>query len=182
MLKFYFYSIMLFLFITNCSRNPNKEKAALNKSDPAGVYGVQVDLEAVISIDQLLTHSDLYIDKEVLIEGKISAVCPMRGCWIDVKSAETDSELRLKVTDGEIVFPLSGKGQNIKAEGIFQKLDFHRIVVLTHVDNAESIKGLSNAGFQREGTLRDYLLYKNGERFDVIIFSILKNEFSDKTQ
>ena len=124
MLKFYFYSIMLLLFFTNCSRNPNKEKTALYKSDPAGVYGVQVDLEAVISIDQLLTHPDLYIDKSVLINGTISAVCPMRGCWIDVKSAETDSELRLKVTDGKIVFPLSGKGQNIKAEGIFQKLDF----------------------------------------------------------
>ena len=124
MLKFYFYSIMLFLFITNCSRNTNKEAAALNKSDPAGVYGVQIDLKTVKSIDQLLTHPDLYNDKEVLIEGKISAVCPMRGCWIDVKSAETDSELRLKVTDGGIVFPLSGKGQNIKAEGIFQKLDF----------------------------------------------------------
>ena len=124
MLKFYFYSIMLFLFITNCSRNPNKEKAALNKSDPAGVYGDKIDLKTVTSIDQLLTHSALYIDKEVLIEGKISAVCPMRGCWIDVKSAETDSELRLKVTDGEIVFPLSGKGRKIKAEGIFQKLDF----------------------------------------------------------
>ncbi len=123
MLKFYFYSIMLLLFITNCSRNTNKEKAALYKSDPAGVYGVQVDLEAVISIDQLLTHPDLYNDKEVLIEGKISAVCPMRGCWIDIKSAETNSELRLKVTDGEIVFPLSGEGRKIKAEGIFQKLE-----------------------------------------------------------
>ena len=43
---------------------------------------------------------------------------------MDIKSTETDSELRLKVTDGEIIFPLSGKGQNIKAEGIFQKLDF----------------------------------------------------------
>ena len=124
MLKFYFYSIMLLLFITNCSRNTNQEKAVLNKSDPAGVYGVQIDLETVISIDQLLTHSNLYIDKEVLIEGKISAVCPMRGCWIDVKSAETDSELRLKVTDGEIVFPLSGKGRKIEAKGIFEKLDF----------------------------------------------------------
>jgi len=124
MLKFYLYSIMLLLFITNCSRNTNKEKAALNKSDPVGVYGDKIDLKTVTSIDQLLTHSDLYIDKSVLINGTISAVCPMRGCWVDVKSTETDSGLRLKVTDGEIVFPLSGKGQNIKAEGIFQKLDF----------------------------------------------------------
>ena len=65
---------------------------------------------------------------------------------------------------------------------LFEKLDFHRIVVLTHVDNAGTIKGLINAGFQKEGTLRDYLLYENGERFDVIIFSILKNEFSNRIQ
>jgi len=67
-------------------------------------------------------------------------------------------------------------------KNLFQKLDFHRIVVLTHADNAGAIKGLINAGFQREGMLRDYLLYKNGERFDVIIFSILKNEFSNRIQ
>ena len=67
-------------------------------------------------------------------------------------------------------------------KNLFQKLDFHRIVVLTHVDNIGTIKGLINAGFQREGTLRDYLLYNNGKRFDVIIFSILKNEFIEKIQ
>ena len=55
-------------------------------------------------------------------------------------------------------------------------------MVLTHADNAGTIKGLINAGFQKEGTLRDYLLYENGERFDVIIFSILKNEFSNRIQ
>ena len=165
MLKFYFYSIMLFLFITNRSRNTNKEKAALNKSDPAGVYGVQIDLEVVISIDQLLTHSDLYIDKEVLIEGKISAVCPMKGCWIDVKSVETDSELRLKVTDGEIVFPLSGEGRKIKAEGIFQKLELtHDQAVNRKIHFAEE-KGITlhpDSVHIRPADLTSYRVYVSG--------------------
>ena len=65
---------------------------------------------------------------------------------------------------------------------LFQKLNFHRIVVLTHTDNIGTIKGLISAGFQKEGTLRDYLLYDNDKRFDVIIFSILKNEFLKKIQ
>ena len=165
MLKFYFYSIMLLLFITNCSRKTNKEKAALNKSDPAGVYGVQIDLKTVKSIDQLLTHPDLYIDKSVLINGTISAVCPMRGCWIDVKSAETDSELRLKVTDGEIVFPLSGEGRKIKAEGIFQKLELtHDQAVNRKIHFAEE-KGITlhpDSVHIRPADLTSYRVYVSG--------------------
>ena len=169
MLKFYFYSIMLLLFITNCSRNTNKEKAALYKSDPAGVYGVQVDLEAVISIDQLLTHPDLYIDKSVLINGTISAVCPMRGCWIDVKSAETDSELRLKVTDGEIVFPLSTEGKLIKAQGIFQKLELTHKQAVTRKIHFAKEKGITLHPDSVQITSEDltsYRLYVSGAAID----------------
>ena len=120
---FHFIFIFTLVFI-GCSGNATNEKTALNKKNPTGDYGKKIELKSITSIDQLLNYPSEYIDKSVLINGTISAVCPMRGCWIDVKSAETDSELRLKVTDGEIVFPLSGKGQNIKAEGIFQKLEF----------------------------------------------------------
>ena len=165
MLKFYFYSIMLLLFITNCSRNTNKEKTALNKSDPAGVYGDKIDLKTVTSIDQLLTHSALYIDKEVLIEGKISAVCPMKGCWIDVKSVETDSELRLKVTDGEIVFPLSGEGRKIKAEGIFQKLELTHDQAVNRKIHFADEKGITlhpDSVHIRPADLTSYRVYVSG--------------------
>ena len=108
----------------SCSRNVSDETTALNKMNPAGNYGKMIELETTTSIDQLLINPEAYLEKTVMIEGTISAVCPMRGCWTDITSTDTNSELRLKVTDGEIVFPLSGKGKAIKAEGIFQKLDF----------------------------------------------------------
>ena len=45
--------------------------------------------------------------------GKILEVCPMRGCWINIGIPKNPQNyIRVKVTDGEIVFPLSSKGKN----------------------------------------------------------------------
>ena len=59
-----------------------------------------------------------------MIEGTISEVCPLRGCWIVVDDKESDSSVRVKVTDGVIVFPLSSIGYEARVEGIFSKLEF----------------------------------------------------------
>ena len=59
-----------------------------------------------------------------MIEGTISEVCPLRGCWIVVDDKESDSSVRVKVTDGVIVLPLSSIGYEARVEGIFSKLEF----------------------------------------------------------
>ena len=46
----------------------------------------------------------------------------MRGCWIEIVSDDLKSSIRIKVTDGEIVFPLSSVGRDIIAQGDFEKL------------------------------------------------------------
>ena len=48
----------------------------------------------------------------------------MRGCWINVKDNDSESVIRVKVTDGEIIFPLSSKGKQVNVQGIFTKLEF----------------------------------------------------------
>ena len=50
----------------------------------------------------------------------------MRGCWLQVKDDNSESSIRIKVKDGEIVFPLSAKGKNIIAEGRFYKLELSK--------------------------------------------------------
>ena len=75
-------------------------------------------------ISSLLKMPNQYLGKDVLVSGKITEVCPMRGCWIDVKDVNTDSHIRIKVTDGQIVFPLSAKGKYVDVQGKFTKLNF----------------------------------------------------------
>ena len=98
------------------------EKELLNKKDPFGNYGQIISLKKNTDLDSLLQSPDTFINEEILISGEISDVCPMRGCWIDVKQPNSDSKIQIKVTDGKIVFPLSSKGKKITVQGVFKKL------------------------------------------------------------
>ena len=105
--------------------NESKEKKMLNKKDSIGLYGNPITKERNNDPSLLFKQPNLYLNKEVLITGKILEVCPMRGCWINIEVPKNPQNyIRVKVTDGEIVFPLSSKGKNAKVQGIFQKLEF----------------------------------------------------------
>ena len=90
----------------------------MNKKDPLGNYGQIISLEEITDLDNLLQSPNNFINEEILIAGEIADVCPMRGCWIDVKQPNSDSKIQVKVTDGKIVFPLSSKGKQIKVQGV----------------------------------------------------------------
>ena len=104
-----------------CFNEPS-EKDLLNKKNPIGVYGEALSGGPVSSIEELLSEPEKNIGNSILISGVISEVCPMRGCWIEVKDNNSKESIRIKVADGAIVFPLSSKGKNIIAEGQFSKL------------------------------------------------------------
>ncbi|MBC8311418.1 MAG: DUF4920 domain-containing protein [Candidatus Marinimicrobia bacterium] len=59
-----------------------------------------------------------------IITEEITEVCPMRGCWIDIKDLDTGSIIRIKVIDGQIIFPLSIKGKYVDAQEKLTKLEF----------------------------------------------------------
>ena len=120
-------SILIIAIIIHfsCSKNQS-EIDLLNKVDPVGYYGDHLSKGLVYSVDELLSSSDGNLGSDILVTGMITEVCPMRGCWLQVKDDNSDSSIRIKVTDGEIVFPLSAKGRNITAKGIFTKLELSK--------------------------------------------------------
>ena len=114
------------LFIGCTLENSKKvsESDLLHKANPDGNYGNEITLEVNHPISKLLGSPQTYLGEEVLVSGEITEVCPMRGCWINVKDPETGSNIRVKVTDGKIVFPLSAKGKYVDIQGKFAKLEF----------------------------------------------------------
>ena len=114
------------LFIGCTLENSKKvsESDLLNKTNPDGNYGNEITLIVNYPIGKLLDSPQTYLGEEVLVSGEITEVCPMRGCWINVKAPETGSNIRVKVTDGKIVFPLSAKGKYVDIQGEFAKLEF----------------------------------------------------------
>jgi len=117
--------IIVIVIHFSCSKNQS-EIDLLNKVDPVGYYGDHLSKGLVYSVDELLSSSDDNLGSDILVTGMITEVCPMRGCWLQVKDDNSESSIRIKVTDGEIVFPLSAKGRNIIAEGRFNKLELSK--------------------------------------------------------
>lgn len=97
------------------------EQAALQKADPAGNYGAGIVLQQATGIAQILSEPTTYEGKIVQVSGTVHDVCARRGCWMEV--AEGDAVMRVKVTDGEIVFPLSAKGHKAVVEGVVEKIE-----------------------------------------------------------
>ena len=115
--------IISILCISNCHNNES-ETDLLNKTNPEGKYGTEISHMVQNEISSLLNMPNQFLGKDVLVSGKITEVCPMRGCWIDIKDVNSESHIRIKVTDGQIVFPLSAKGKYVDVQGKFTKLNF----------------------------------------------------------
>ena len=116
--------LILIIFIFSSCKKELSEHDLLHADNPIGQYGSLIDLKEYNQIQKLINNADEYLNTNVLISGKILEVCPMRGCWIRVQDIDSDSNIRVKVTDGEIVFPLSSKGKQVDVQGTFIKLIF----------------------------------------------------------
>jgi len=64
-----------------------------------------------------------YVGKKVLVSGTVVDVCAHRGCWIKLASDKPYQDIRVKVKDGEIVFPLTAKGKSALVEGEVTKIE-----------------------------------------------------------
>ena len=86
--------------------------------------GVKISNTNISPITELLNNPSIYLGNNVAINGKIVDVCPMMGCWIEVKDSYSEEVIRVKVKDGDIIFPKESKNKEVLVEGVFSKLDF----------------------------------------------------------
>jgi hypothetical protein len=99
--------------------------AAASPADAAETYGGGVSLTETTSIGKILVDPDTYVGKRVRIEGEVTDVCPMRGCWMEIAEPEGD-RIRVKVEDGVLVFPADAKGKRAVAEGVLEEIPMDR--------------------------------------------------------
>jgi hypothetical protein len=84
-------------------------------------YGKGVKAGSILKISDLQARIDELEGKTVRVEGPVVGVCPKRGCWIKIAGDKEFSDIRFKVNDGEIVFPMSVQGRYAVVEGIAHK-------------------------------------------------------------
>ena len=83
-------------------------------------FGKGLTLSEPTPVATILGAPEQYIGKMVQVRGKVTEVCTMMGCWMQV--VDQKDGMRIKVNDGEIVFPRTAVGQTATAEGVLKKL------------------------------------------------------------
>lgn len=81
-------------------------------------YGKDLTLKETTKVSDIYAKPDAYNGKTVKVTGPIVEVCEMKGCWIAIASDKEFQQIRFKVDDGVIVFPLTAKGSTATVEGV----------------------------------------------------------------
>ncbi len=96
---------------------PEAEKVAKeSKAQPKEQhFGQGADLSHLTAIGDVLGKPEAYLGKQITVTGKVVSVCDGKGCWMMLSSG--DHRLRIKVKDGEMVFPFNAKDKTAFATG-----------------------------------------------------------------
>ena len=83
------------------------------------VYGKGVAAADTVKVSDLMANPDAFVGKTIRVQGTAVAVCAHRGCWVNIASDQEGQTVRVKVKDGEIVFPAELVGDQLLAEGVW---------------------------------------------------------------
>lgn len=101
------------------------------QTDVVNKLGAEITLAEKTDISDILNSPEDFLDKKVLVEGEVLDVCKMMGCWMELESDVVGEKIKVKVKDGDIIFPVEAKGQTALVEGTVYKIE------LTHEEAAE---------------------------------------------
>lgn len=104
-------------------------------------FGREISLTEKTSISKILSAPEEFVGKTVLVEGEILDVCAMAGCWMELKSDAKDQKIKIKVKDGDIVFPVEAKGKNAVVEGTVYKIDLTKEEALEYYEHVAAEQG-----------------------------------------
>ena len=107
--------LLSFLFVSTFTAAAADEK-----------LGAPLTIKEQTAIADLMAKPVRYVGRNVQVKGKVTEVCQMMGCWMMLTDTETGAAVRIKVKDGEIVFPKDAVGKIAIAEGTFTETKLTR--------------------------------------------------------
>jgi len=104
-------------------------------------YGEEITVKEKTKISKILNNPEYYLDKTVLVEGEVLDVCPMAGCWIKLSSDVEGEQIKVKVKDGEIIFPMEAKGSIALVEGKLYIINLTKQEAINYYEHLAEEKG-----------------------------------------
>ena len=102
--------------------------------------GKPLTLKEPLPLATVLAKPSDYVGKTVQVKGKITEVCEMMGCWMDLTN-DAGQKLRIKVNDGEIEFPKDAAGKMAVAEGRLDKIELTKEQAAARAEEEAKDKG-----------------------------------------
>lgn len=93
------------------------------KSQQSQKFGSEITLKENTKVSEILENPNSYIGKTVLVQGDVLDVCNEAGCWMDIASDVSNQKIKIKVKDGDIVFPVEAKGSSALVEGVVYSIE-----------------------------------------------------------
>jgi len=109
--------------------------------------GKPLTLKDPVPIAKLLAGPDDWLGKTVQVKGVVRDVCRAMGCWMQIADDSSPKGLRIKVKDGEIVFPADSAGKTAIVEGRFAKVELTREQA---IEQGKHEAGMNNRKFNPE--------------------------------
>lgn len=85
-------------------------------------FGGVVDKTLVTDIRKVAAAPEQFLGKTITLQSQIVSVCQKKGCWMQL-AVTSDSTLKIKVRDGDMVFPVSARGKQALAMGQLVKIE-----------------------------------------------------------
>lgn len=93
--------------------------SAASAGDGDQIFGKGVALSDTVKVSDLMANPDAWVGKTIAVTGTAVGVCAHRGCWVNLASDIEGETVRIKVKDGEIVFPPEMVGDTVTAQGVW---------------------------------------------------------------
>jgi uncharacterized protein DUF4920 len=78
-------------------------------------FGKPLSIKKSLSLQEAIQQPAKYQNQKVLLEGKISDVCQMKGCWLMLSDGER--AIRIKFQGYSFFVPKNSRGKKARAEG-----------------------------------------------------------------
>ena len=127
-------------------------------------YGAGVTLTETTAVAAILDQPAAFAGKEVRVEGEVKEVCAMAGCWMEVSADGGGRSLKVKVKDGDIVFPVTARGKQAVAQGKVEDLEMSRAKYVKFLEHAAEEGGgtFDEATLQGDGPFHVYQIAGSG--------------------
>lgn len=110
-------AVMLLVAFAGCA-GEKSEKAEAG-TEAANMVSEQITLAEVTPVAELNNEPAAWLEKTVLIEGRVTKRCGGSGCWIEVAQGDGEEAASILVAapDKSVIFPEDCVGKDVRVQG-----------------------------------------------------------------